>query len=106
IVTGFVVSSALLGCVVGAWFAGAIANRVGRVKVMLIAALFFFVSALGSALAGGPLDLTAWRVLGGLAVGAASVIAPAYIAELAPAHLRGRLGSLQQFAIVLGIFGS
>lgn len=106
IVTGFVVSSALLGCVVGAWFAGAIANRVGRVKVMLIAALFFFVSALGSALAGGPLDLTAWRVLGGLAVGAASVIAPAYIAEMAPAHLRGRLGSLQQFAIVLGIFGS
>ena len=103
---GFVVSSALLGCVAGAWFAGALANRFGRTKVMLVAAVFFFASALGSALAVGPFDLTAWRVIGGLAVGAASVIAPAYIAEIAPARLRGRLGSLQQFAIVLGIFSS
>lgn len=106
IATGFVVSSALLGCAVGAWFAGALANRFGRVRVMLLAAVFFFASALGSALAVGPFDLTVWRVLGGLAVGAASVIAPAYIAEMSPAHLRGRLGSLQQFAIVLGIFAS
>jgi SP family sugar:H+ symporter-like MFS transporter len=104
--TGFVVSSALLGCVVGAWFGGTLANRFGRVKVMLLAAAFFFISALGSALAVGPWDLTVWRVIGGLAVGAASVIAPAYIAEMSPAHLRGRLGSLQQFAIVLGIFAS
>ncbi|HEU5127633.1 MAG TPA: sugar porter family MFS transporter [Glycomyces sp.] len=106
IATGFVVSSALLGCVVGAWFGGTLANRFGRVKVMLLAAVFFFASALGSALSVGPLDLTVWRVIGGLAVGAASVIAPAYIAEMAPARLRGRLGSLQQFAIVLGIFTS
>ncbi len=104
--TGFVVSSALLGCVVGAWFGGTLANRFGRIKVMLLAAVFFFISALGSALAVGPWDLTVWRVIGGLAVGAASVIAPAYIAEMSPAHLRGRLGSLQQFAIVLGIFTS
>lgn len=103
---GFVVSSALLGCAAGAWFAGALANRYGRTKVMLVAAVFFFVSALGSALATGPFQLTGWRVVGGLAVGAASVIAPAYIAEIAPARLRGRLGSLQQFAIVLGIFSS
>ncbi|MFC0533570.1 sugar porter family MFS transporter [Phytohabitans kaempferiae] len=103
---GFVVSSALLGCAVGAWFAGPIADRVGRVRVMLTAAVIFGVSAVGSALAVGPISLTLWRIAGGLAIGAASVIAPAYIAEMAPAHLRGRLGSLQQLAIVTGIFVS
>ncbi|PRY56354.1 sugar porter family MFS transporter [Glycomyces artemisiae] len=104
--TGIVVSSALLGCAVGAWFAGSLANRIGRPKVMMLAAIVFFVTSLGSALATGPVDLTIWRIIGGFAIGAASVIAPAYIAEISPAHLRGRLGSLQQFAIVLGIFGA
>ena len=104
--TGVVVSSALLGCAVGAWFAGSLANRFGRPRVMGLAAIIFFITSLGSALATGPVDLTVWRVCGGLAIGAASIIAPAYIAEIAPAHLRGRLGSLQQFAIVLGIFGA
>jgi sugar porter (SP) family MFS transporter len=103
-VLGFVVSSALLGCAVGAWFAGPLADRFGRVKIMVVAAIFFAVSAIGSALAFAAWDLTIWRVVGGLAVGAASVIAPAYIAEMAPAELRGRLGSLQQLAIVSGIF--
>ncbi len=103
---GFVVSSALLGCAVGAWFAGPIADRIGRVKVMVMASIVFIISALGSAFAIGPWSLVFWRVFGGLAVGAASVIAPAYIAEVAPAHLRGRLGSLQQLAIVTGIFAS
>jgi MFS transporter, SP family, sugar:H+ symporter len=104
--TGFVVSSALIGAGVGAWFAGPLADRFGRVRIMLTAAAVFFASAVGSALAFDPWSLTAWRVFGGLAVGAASVIAPAYIAEIAPAHLRGRLGSLQQLAIVTGIFVS
>nr|BFF26241.1 hypothetical protein GCM10025732_42060 [Glycomyces mayteni] len=104
--TGIVVSSALLGCAVGAWFAGTLANKIGRPKVMMIAAVVFFITSLGSALATGPVDLTIWRIVGGFAIGAASVIAPAYIAEISPAHLRGRLGSLQQFAIVLGIFGA
>ena len=103
---GFVVSSALLGCAVGAWFAGPLADRFGRVRIMLVAAVLFAVSAIGSALAFAPWDLTIWRVVGGLGVGAASVIAPAYIAEVAPAELRGRLGSLQQLAIVTGIFVS
>jgi SP family sugar:H+ symporter-like MFS transporter len=103
-VLGFVVSSALLGCAVGAWFAGPLADRFGRVRIMVVAAIFFAVSAIGSALAFAAWDLTIWRVIGGLAVGAASVIAPAYIAEMAPADLRGRLGSLQQLAIVTGIF--
>ena len=104
--TGFVVSSALLGCVVGAWEAGKLADRYGRIRVMVIAAALFTLSALGSGLAFGPWDLIVWRVVGGLGVGAASVIAPAYIAEIAPAAIRGRLGSLQQLAIVTGIFVS
>ena len=103
---GFVVSSALLGCVLGAWIAGPIADRIGRVKVMLITAATFIVSAVGSALAPDAFVLTAFRIIGGLAVGAASVIAPAYIAEIAPARRRGRLGSLQQLAIVVGIFAA
>lgn len=101
---GFAVSSALLGCVIGAWFSGTVATRIGRVKTMLIAAVLFLASAIGSGLASGVVDLILWRTLGGLAVGAASVLAPAYIAEVAPANVRGRLGSLQQLAIVLGIF--
>ena len=103
-VKGFAVSSALLGCVAGAWFAGQIANRFGRIPVMMVAALLFLASSIGSGLAFGVVDLIVWRVIGGLGVGAASVIAPAYIAEVSPAHVRGRLGSLQQLAIVLGIF--
>nr|WP_307844837.1 sugar porter family MFS transporter [Actinotalea solisilvae] len=102
--TGFAVSSALLGCAAGAWAAGRLADRQGRIKVMLLSALLFTVSAIGSGLAVGPWDLIAWRLVGGLGIGAASVIAPAYIAEISPASIRGRLGSLQQLAIVLGIF--
>ncbi len=102
--TGFVVSSALLGCMVGAYAAGRIADRIGRIRVMLLASAMFTISALGSGLAFGPVDMIIWRVIGGLGVGAASVIAPAYIAEISPAEVRGRMGSLQQLAIVVGIF--
>lgn len=101
---GFAVSSALIGCALGAWFAGPLANRLGRVPTMVTAAALFFISAIGSGLAFGVIDLIVWRVIGGLGVGAASVIAPAYIAEVSPARVRGRLGSLQQLAIVTGIF--
>jgi len=104
VVKGFAVSTALIGCAVGAWFAGSIANRFGRIPVMVVAAVLFFISAIGSGLAFGVIDLIIWRVVGGLGVGAASVIAPAYIAEVSPARVRGRLGSLQQLAIVTGIF--
>ena len=102
--TGFVVSSALLGCMVGAYLAGRLADRWGRLRVMFLASGMFTLSALGSALAFGPVDMIVWRVVGGLGVGAASVIAPAYIAEISPAQIRGRMGSLQQLAIVSGIF--
>ncbi|GII99958.1 sugar porter (SP) family MFS transporter [Sediminihabitans luteus] len=103
---GFVVAAALLGCAVGAWFAGGLANKYGRIRVMVIAAILFFISAFGSGFAFGVWDLVAWRIIGGLAIGAASVIAPAYIAEVSPSKFRGRLGSLQQLAIVLGIFAA
>jgi len=103
---GFSVSIALLGAALGAWFAGSIANRWGRVPVMLWAAALFFVSSILSGLAFSVWDLMVWRAVGGLGVGAASVIAPAYIAEVSPARIRGRLGSLQQLAIVLGIFAA
>jgi MFS transporter, SP family, sugar:H+ symporter len=106
LVLGFVVSSALLGSAVGAWFAGPLADRMGRIRVMVIAATLFAISATGSGLSFSAWELTIWRVMGGLAIGAASVIAPAYIAEMSPREIRGRLGSLQQLAIVSGIFAS
>ncbi|MBP8918176.1 MAG: sugar porter family MFS transporter [Micropruina sp.] len=101
---GFSVASALIGCAFGAWFAGALAAKFGRIAVMKIAALLFFASSLGCGFVWDIWSLTAFRLIGGLAVGAASVIAPAYIAEVSPASIRGRLGSLQQLAIVTGIF--
>ncbi|MBE9104214.1 sugar porter family MFS transporter [Nostoc cf. edaphicum LEGE 07299] len=104
VLTGLAVSLALLGSALGAFYAGKIADRYGRVKAMIAASVLFTISAIGSGIAFGIWDFIFWRLLGGVAVGAASVIAPAYIAECSPSHLRGRLGSLQQLAIVVGIF--
>ncbi|MFT4081239.1 MAG: sugar porter family MFS transporter [Nocardioides sp.] len=105
-VLGFAVASALLGAAAGAMTAGRIADRIGRLRVMRIAAVLFLISALGTAVAPNLGILIVGRVVGGFGVGVASVIAPAYIAETSPARIRGRLGSLQQLAIVLGIFFS
>ncbi|MCD2158060.1 sugar porter family MFS transporter [Rhodococcus cerastii] len=101
--TGLTVSLTLLGAAVGAWIAGDLADRLGRIRIMQLAGLLFFLGALGSAFPLSVYDLTAWRVVGGIAVGLAAVIAPAYIAEISPAAFRGRLGSMYQLAIVLGI---
>ncbi|WP_129658273.1 sugar porter family MFS transporter [Rothia halotolerans] len=101
---GFAVASALIGCAVGAWYAGPVADRLGRIRVMIIAAALFVISSIGCGAAFSIWDLSLWRAVGGLGVGAASIIAPAYIAEVSPAGIRGRLGSLQQLAIVTGIF--
>ncbi|WP_337059436.1 sugar porter family MFS transporter [Kineococcus sp. G2] len=101
---GFAVSCALLGAALGAWFAGGLADRFGRKIVMIIGAVLFAASAVGSAFAFGVVDFILWRALGGVGVGVASVVAPTYIAEVAPARIRGRLGSLQQLAITVGIF--
>ncbi|GAA2517937.1 sugar porter family MFS transporter [Streptomyces gobitricini] len=98
-----VIAIALIGCAIGAATAGRIADRIGRIRCMQIAAVLFTVSAIGSALPFALWDLAMWRVVGGFAIGMASVIGPAYIAEVAPAAYRGRLGSFQQAAIVVGI---
>ena len=104
--TGFAVAIALLGCAVGAYIAGRLADWKGRIPAMLVGAILFFVSAVGTGLAFNVWDLIAWRLVGGLGIGIASVIAPAYIAEISPKNLRGRLGSLQQLAITIGIFAA
>ena len=103
---GFVVSIALIGSAIGAWFAGSLAERFGRRPVMLMAAALFLIAAIGQAFPLGAADLTVWRVMGGAGIGVASVMAPMYIAEIAPAPMRGRMGSLQQLAIVVGIFAT
>ena len=103
---GLTVSAALIGCATGAYVAGSAADRYGRTRTMAMTALVFVVSGVLSGAAVSLVDLALYRLLGGLAIGAASVIAPAYIAEIAPAKLRGRLGSLQQLAIVVGIFAA
>src|ERR1700760_2777130 len=90
---GFAVAGALLGSAVGAWFAGPLADRYGGIAVMGIPAAIFFVSSIGTGLAWNIVALSIFRFLGGTAIGAASVIAPAYIAEVSPASYRGRLGS-------------
>jgi len=103
-VDGFVVAVALLGSAAGAWVAGSLADRWGRPRVMLLGAALFFISAIGAGLAQAVWDLGFWRVVGGLGIGIASVIAPAYIGEVAPKGVRGGLASLQQLAITIGIF--
>jgi len=102
--TGFNVASMLLGCAVGAFFAGTLADKLGRRTILIVASLCFTLSAWGSGVAEGSVEFVIFRVIGGLAVGAASVLAPAYISEVAPAKYRGRLSSIQQIAIISGLF--
>jgi sugar porter (SP) family MFS transporter len=100
---GFAVTSALIGTIVGAFTAGKPAEVYGRRRVLFVLAVFYFISALGSAVAVSLPMFVAFRFLGGLAVGGASVVSPLYIAEIAPAHLRGRLVALNQLNVVTGI---
>lgn len=102
--TGFNVASMLLGCAAGAFFGGRLADRFGRRGVLFAAAVFFLISAWGSGIANSSSEFVFYRILGGLAVGAASVLAPAYISEVAPHGIRGRLASMQQIAIITGLF--
>lgn len=104
--TGFNVASMLLGCAVGAFFAGRMADLYGRRAVLILSAICFLVSAWGSGIATGSLEFVLYRVLGGLAVGAASVMAPAYISEVSSARYRGRLATVQQIAIISGLFAA
>lgn len=100
---GWVVSSALLGCVVGAAGSGWLGDRLGRKRTMLICAVLFFISAVWSGLARGPQELALARILGGFGVGAASLLTPVYIAEISPPRIRGALTTLNQVAILVGM---
>ena len=106
VATGFNVASVLLGCALGALAAGPLADKFGRRVIMIVTAIIFAVSAFGSGIADSSAEFIFYRLFGGLGIGAASVLAPAYIAEVAPASLRGRLATLQQLAIVLGLFAA
>ena len=103
---GFEVASMLLGCALGAFFAGRVADYWGRRSVLIISSVLFLVSALGAGAAHSATFFVFARIMGGFAVGAASVIAPAYIAEVAPARYRGRLATVQQIAIISGLFSA
>jgi MFS transporter, SP family, sugar:H+ symporter len=102
--SGFNVASVLLGCAVGAFLAGTLADKFGRRSVLIVTAILFVWGSWGSGIAHGSLEFILYRVMGGFAVGAASIVCPAYISEIAPSAVRGRLSSLQQLAIVLGLF--
>lgn len=102
--TGFSVASMLLGAAAGAMAAGTLADAFGRRTMLMISAIFFLISAWGSGIATGSLEFIVYRLIGGFAVGAASVMSPAYIAEIAPARIRGALATTQQIAIVAGLF--
>ena len=102
--TGFNVASMLLGCAVGAFIAGRLADRFGRRRLLQVASVLFIVSAWGSGIASASLEFVLYRIAGGLAVGGASVLAPAYISEVTPARYRGAMTSVQQIAIITGLF--
>ncbi|WP_404936097.1 MULTISPECIES: sugar porter family MFS transporter [unclassified Pseudoalteromonas] len=104
--TGFNVSSMLIGCAIGAFCAGRLADKFGRRPILLFAAALFIISAWGSGVSVTSFEFVIYRILGGLAVGAASVMTPAYISEIAPARYRGTLSTLQQVAIIFGLFSA
>ncbi len=100
---GFTVATALIGTIIGSIVVGRPSDRYGRRAVLMVIAVLYFVSALGSALAWDWYSFVFFRFLGGLGVGAASVVSPMYIAEISPTRLRGRLVAVTQFNIVFGI---
>ena len=100
---GAVAGSAILGCPFGPLAGFWLADTLGRKRTLILASVFFVVSTIGSAMAGGVLQFCAWRFVGGVGVGLASTVSPMYIAEVAPARLRGRLVVANQLAIVIGL---
>ncbi len=100
---GWAASSALLGCVIGVATAGILSDLFGRKKVLILAAVFFLISAIGTALPRTLTQFVIFRIIGGVGVGAASIISPLYIAEITPARIRGRMVSVNQFTIIFGM---
>jgi len=103
---GWANSCALIGCLIGAMIAGVLSDRFGRKRLLLASALVFIVTSLGNALAPSFTVFVIWRILGGTAIGLASNLSPMYIAEVAPARMRGRLVSVNQLTIVIGILAA
>lgn len=103
---GWFVSAAIVGCVIGVSLAGVISDAVGRKKVLMASALFFLISAIGSAMADSIPSLITYRLIGVTGIGFASILSPMYIAELSPTKLRGRLVALYQLAITIGILSA
>ncbi|NIJ20868.1 SP family sugar:H+ symporter-like MFS transporter [Sphingomonas naasensis] len=103
---GLLTGALLVGCAIGAFSAGRLADVIGRRNVMILAAILFIISALGSGAAGSPVLFILARFIGGLGVGAASVTAPVYISEVTPARTRGRMSSIQQVMIITGLTGA
>lgn len=115
LIHGLTISSALIGCIIGGALSGLFASRIGRKRSLMIAALLFFLSALGSAhpeflffekgkaTMGLLYMFNFYRIVGGIGVGMASAVVPMYIGEIAPADIRGRLVSYNQFAIIFGM---
>ena len=100
--TGWAVSNVVVGCIIGSFFAGKISYAIGRKSALMLAAALFFISALGSAVAPNFTFFVAFRMIGGLAVGLASVISPMYMSEVAPKDYRGRTVSMHQQSAVIG----
>ena len=100
---GFTVGSLLIGCFIGAFLAGRLADMFGRRNVMMLAAILFLFGALVQGLSHSHIVFLIARIFGGMAVGAASVLSPAYISEVAPAHIRGRMTTIQQVMIITGL---
>lgn len=103
VLVGWANSSALVGCLVGSLLAGSLADRYGRRRVLLISAILFAISSVLTGVAVSFLQFVTWRIAGGIAIGLSSNVSPVYIAESSPSAIRGRLVSLNQFAIVVGI---
>jgi len=103
---GWANSCALLGCLIGSLVSGALSDRFGRKKLLLVSAFLFAVSSILTGWAGTFHAFVAWRIVGGVAIGMASNLSPMYIAEVAPAHMRGRLVAINQLTIVFGILGA
>src|SRR2546423_15349028 len=102
--SGFNVASILLGCALGAFIAGALSDKWGRRAVLIVAAILFVLGSWGTGIAHVSLEFIAYRAIGGAAVAGAAIIRSPSFSEIAPAQIRGRLASLQQLAIVLGLF--
>lgn len=100
---GWAMSSALVGCLIGALMAGMLSDRYGRKKMLILSSVLFLLSAVGTGMTNNFDVFIIWRIIGGLGIGLASNLSPMYIAEISPAQYRGRFVSLNQLTIVLGI---